>query len=236
MKLSDLFSQLTYGELANLKVGGKEEGGIYPTYSDEVISYIYQGLTDLHTRFPLKQSELILQLLEEVTIYPLTSAHAYSNTDSQEYYKYIDDEGQYPFMDDIITIERVFNELGQELMFNEEDDNCTVFSPQYNVLQVTNPEDTNAMSVMYKANHTPISLDGNIKPSSIEIQIPSVLIIPLCNYVAAMAHNAVGTTEGLNVGFSKMQQYEAACIQADMRGVVNKTVHNNNRLNNNGWV
>lgn len=236
MQLSELFSYLTYGELANLKVGGKDEGGIHPTYSNEVISYINQGLTDLHTRFDLKTNECIVQLIEEVTRYHLTSAHAYSNMESEEPYKYIDDFGQYPFEDDIIRIEQVFNEIGQELIFNSEDPECTVFAPQYNVLQVTNPEDDNAISVVYKADHAPISLENHADPSSISIDIPSSLIDPLCMFVAAKAHNAVGTPESINSGFTKMQQYEATCLGIEIRGVINTNTYINNRLSSNGWV
>ena len=236
MKLSELFSYLTYGELASLQSGGKGQGGIHPEHSDEILTYIRQGLTDLHTRFPLKQGELVVQLLEEVTRYTLLSEHAYSNTESDSYYKYIDDDGMYPFQDDIIRIEQVFNEVGCELMMNEESCNCTIFTPMYNVLQVTDPEDTNALAVLYKADHKPIKLSPEDDPSKIEIDIPSSLINPLCFYVAALAHNAVGTTEGINTGFGKMQQYEAACIQADIRGIVNNATFDDTRLDQNGWV
>lgn len=235
MKLSELFNYLTYGELANLKIGGKDEGGIYPTYSKEVVSFITQGLTDLHTRFNLKQGECIIQLMEEVTRYRLSSEHALSNTDSTEYYKYIDDLGQYPFLDDIIRIDQVYNEVGQELMFNDEDPSCTVFTPQYNVLQVTNPEDTNAIGVLYKADHSPIVIkDAN--PATVDIDIPSSLINPLCLYVAALAHNAVGTPESINAGFAKLQQYEAACLGVDIRGTINGNNYQDNRYESNGWV
>lgn len=235
MKLSELFSYLTYGELANLKVGGKEEGGIYPTYSNEVSSFITQGLTELHTRFNLKQGECIVRLLEEVTRYELTSAHAMSNTDSNEYYKYIDDTGQYPFKDDIIRIDQVYNEIGQELMVNDDDPSCTIFLPQYNTLQVTNPNDDNAVGVIYKADHAPLDLKNNI-PSEITIDIPPSLINALCLYVSYLAHNAVGTPESIGSGLGKLQHYEATCIGIEIKGIINTNTFYTERFNRNGWV
>lgn len=236
MKLSELFSILTYGELASLKQGGKDDGGIHPMYSEEVLTYIRQGLTDLHTRFPLKQGELIIQLQEELTRYLLTSEHAYSNEESEAYYKYIDDLGMYPFEDDIISIEQVFNEIGEEMLLNEESPRCQHFTPQYNVLQVTNPENDNALAVLYRADHKPIELNADSDPSKIDIDIPSTLVNSLCLYVSAMAHNAIGTTEGLNTGLAKLQMYEASCIQADRHNIVNGPVFDSTRLVHNGWV
>lgn len=235
MKLSELFNYLTYGELANLKVGGKDEGCIHPTYSNEVVSYIKQGLTDLHTRFPLKQGECVVRLRDEVTMYHLTSDHAISNTESTEYYKYIDDVGQYPFEDDIIRIDRVYNEIGQELLVNSEHPDCTIFIPQYNTIQVINPLDENAIGVLYTADHNPIDLKKD-DPSKIDIDIPSTLVNALCLYVAYLAHSAVGTQEALATGFSKLQQYEATCMQAEFKNIVRKTEFINNRHRVNGWV
>lgn len=236
MKLSELFNHLTYGELANLKIGGKDEGGIHPTYSKEVLTYIQQGLTDLHTRFNLKQGECIIQLNEAVSMYTLSSAHAYSNTESTEYFKYIDDLGMYPFLDDIIRVNSVYDECGHELELNTDCPSCTVYTPQYNVLQVTNPESTNAIGVIYKADHKPIILGAKTNPATIEIEIPSTMINLLCLYVAYAAHNSVGTQEGIATGFTKYQQYEAACLNVEHRGIINSNYYINNRIRRNGWV
>ena len=56
MRLDKLFNILTHGELASLKVGGKNEGGIYPKHADEVGDYVRLGLTMLHSRFMLRHN------------------------------------------------------------------------------------------------------------------------------------------------------------------------------------
>lgn len=239
MKLSDLFKHLRYGELNNLTIGGKMEGAIHPTYTEQVVSLITQGLTDLHTRFDLKRNELILVLHEEVARYTLTSAHALSNDSSTEYYKYIDDLGTYPYEDDLIRIERVYDELGRELVMNITTPNgCTIASPQFNVLQVINPQDENALSIVYKADHRPIQklLNDGLTPEQIEVELPSSLVQPLCLYVAYLAHASVGTPESVQKSIGKFQQYQLACQNIDTFGTLNQDNFDNLAFYQNGWT
>ncbi|AGH57626.1 virion structural protein [Pseudoalteromonas phage pYD6-A] len=235
MKLSEFFSLLTYGELANLKVGGKDCGGIYPKYADEVTSYIRQGLTDLHSRFALKHSEVIVQQFEHITLYPLRSDYAVSNTSSTEPYKWISDTIERPFQDDIILIESVIDEGGNEIKLNTENDILSVYSPQPDVLQIVSPKNENAVAVMYKANHTKIDLSTDV-PSNIEIEIPPQLVRPLALYVSSLAHTSVGSIEGFQTGASKMIEYETACIQIDLLGLIHKEDWVNENIWRNGWV
>ncbi len=235
MKLSEFFSLLTYGELANLKAGGKDVGGIYPKYSDEVMSFVRQGLTDLHARFALKHNEVIVQQYEHITLYPLRYDYAQSNITSQEQYKWIADTPERPFGEDIMLIEEIYDEGGNELEINTENDSCSIFTPQPDVLQIIRPADTNAIAVLYKANHDRIDLTANV-PSDITIEIPAQLVRPLALYVSSLAHNAVGSPEGLQTGFAKMQEYEAACIQIQLNGLIHKEEWINKNIGRNGWV
>ena len=236
MKLSEVFKGLTYGELSNIRCGGKKEGGIYPTYTDEVLYYVNQALVQLHTRFELKKNEVIIQLHEEVSLYRLTSAHAYSNEASNEYYKYIDDLGQYPFTDDIIKVDRVYNELGNELIINNNTAECTIYTPEYNLLHVTNAEDTNALSLVYSARHDELELDIGETPDDIEVHIQPSLLHPLGLYVAYLAYNSLGGNENVGIALGKLQQFEAYCLQIETLGTLNKDNHTNNRLLKKGWV
>lgn len=234
MKLSEFFSLLTYGELANLKVGGKEDGGIYPTHSDEVVSFIRQGLTDLHSRFALKHNEVIIQQFAHITLYPIRSEYAVSSLGVEPYRWVIDTESN-PFQEDIILIESIIDEGGNEVALNDDHDKCSYFTPQPDVIQIPEPMEDNAIAVMYKANHAKIDLTVDV-PSNIDIEVPTQLVRPLALYVAALAHNTVGSPEGSQVGANKMMEYEAACIQIEIQGLVHKERWTNNNIGRNGWV
>ena len=235
MKLLEFFNFLTYGELANLKVGGKEDGGIYPQYSDEVMTYIRQGLTDLHSRFALKHNEVIIQQYEHVTLYPIRYDYAQSNLTSVEPYKWVVDTPERPFQEDIILIEEAFNEDGSCLAINKDNDLCGLFTPQPDVLQIIMPEEENAIALTYKANHAKMDLSVDV-PSNIELEIPAQLVRPLALFVASLAHNSVGSPEGVNTGFAKMQEYEAACMQVDLLGTIHRESWINTNIWRNGWV
>lgn len=235
MRLSEFFDFLTYGELSNLKVGGKDVGGIYPQHSEEVASYVKQGLTDLHTRFQLRFNEVILDQYDHITMYHLTRNYAQSNSDSTETYKYISDSVDNPFTEDIISIEEIFDEDGVELYINNEVQQASVFTPQFNILQIPEPVTENSVSILYKANHKEIDLNIK-KPSEIDLNIPPSLIRPLALYVASLAHAAVGSPEGSQIALSKMQEYTAAVIDVQLLGIVPRKQWTNDKIWRNGWV
>lgn len=235
MKLLEFFKLLTYGELNNLKVGGKDTGGIYPKTSDEVMTYITQGLTDLHSRFALKHKEVVLDQFDHIALYPLKYQYAQSNTTSLEPFKWIADTEDRPFEEDIILLEEAFNEVGDEIGINDENDPCSIYTTQYNVVQIPYPVTGNSIALLYKANHTHIDITTT-HPKDIELELPSQLIRPLSLYVASMAHTSVGSPEGIQLGFTKMQEYEAACLQIEQQGTIHKERWTNNRIGGYGWV
>lgn len=235
MKLSEFFSMLTYGELSNLKVGGKDVGGIYPKTSDEVVSYIRQGLTDLHTRFTLKHNEVVVQQYDHITFYPLRYEFAQTNLLSPEPYKWISDSEGKPFQEDILLITEIFDEEGNEVPLNNDFEEDSIYTPQSDVLQITQPVAENAIAVLYKANHNKIDLSVR-QPKDITLEIPAQLIRPLALYVSSLAHTAVGSPEGMQTGFTKMQEYEAACLQIEVFGLVRKESWTQNNTWRNGWV
>jgi hypothetical protein len=234
MKLSEFYSYLTYGELANLKVGGKDVGGIYPQHADEVTSYIQQGLTDIHTRFQLKYNEVIIDLDESITMYRLTRDYAQTNTGSTQSIKYISDSVDNPFTEDVLSIEEVYDELGNELYRNNETKEASVFTPQYNILQVPEPSDETSLSIVYKADHDKLDTSST-DPENLEINVPTIFIRPLALYVGSLAQSAVGTPEANQIAFSKMQEYTALIVDITLNGVIPRKEWTNERVRINGW-
>lgn len=235
MKLSEIFTYLTYGELANLKVGGKEDGGIYPRYSDEVVSFIAQGLSALHSRFDLKQSEVVIQQFEEITQYILRPEYSEQNETSTQPKRWIMDAAGSPFTGDIIRITDVFDEVGKPIPLNDSNRLDSAFTPSHDVLCIPMPQAENANSVLYIADHERIDLSLK-EPKDIDISIPAPLVRALVLYVSSLAHTAVGSPEGMQTGFSKMQEYEATCIGLELQGLIARGEYCMDKIRGKGWV
>lgn len=236
MKLSDIFSALTHGELSQLAVGGKKDGGIYPYHSDEICSYINLGLNDLFSRFPLRYEEAVIQQKEGVTLYHLRKEYALSNTESTEPHKYIIDSPFMPFNDNVIKIERVMFEDGVDIELNTHGDTNAVYTPSFDTIQSMYGDDDCALSVVYRAGHPKVFTSDTVKPEDIEVELPPSFLRPLLLYVANRAYTALGTQEALTDAASWYQQYEAALLELENNNVISGEHYLNYKLWSNGWV
>lgn len=235
LKLADIFNELSYGELAHHFIGGKPTDGIAAENWPEIISHVNHGLTALHSRFPLKYCEVIIQQYENIQTYYLRSKYAVSNTHSTSPIRYIMDSEFEPFTDNVIQIDSVYSEYGEKRSLNDDSDIYTVYTPQYDaIVKPYNCKD-NAMSVIYRANHDRIIFDGVTPAEDIEVDIPIILLEPLLFYVCARILNGMGgaNTQEANLFINK---YEMACLQITNLGLINKESLSNHKLENNGWV
>jgi len=234
MLLSDLFDQLTYGELSQLFLGGVDEAGIAKKDYPKVLAHIRLGLTALYTRFPLRQEEVILRQYEQIQLYHLERRFAATNTESTEQYKYIHDTEFEPFFGNVLKIDRVFNEGGEELFLNDSSEYWSVHTPAHNSLLIPYPHLENNLSIIYRADHVSIEIE-NLEPTETEIVIPPSLISALCYFVGSRAYTTMNG-EHLQDGNNYMQRYEQSCLQQEQYGTMNKDETTQTKLEINGWV
>lgn len=229
MTLQDLITTLTNGELVQIRID--IDAGDQP----QLIRYISMGLTELYTRFPLKDGEVTLQEYDDITLYTLSSEFAISNTDSTADPKYIVDEGT-PFTDDIIRVDSVFNEIGIPLPLNDYSSTDSLFMAGYNVIQVPNPVSTNSISIIYRANHP--TLDPNVAdPSTVNIELPDSLLTALIFYVGFRYHSFDMTQDAQAVSMAYYQKYTAELQMLEKLNVLNDTDTDTNiKLQLGGWV
>lgn len=234
MYLSEFFDQLTYGELAGLAIGGIDSGGIQPANYPRIINNINSGLIELYTLFPLKASEIFIQLYEHISLYVLHSDYAETNVASTKPYKYILDSTDFPFTNDLLVIDNVFSESGDEYPLNESDEDFSVFTPSYNTLQVPFSADENTISVVYRAAPILLPTTG-VTPTTIDVPIPYSLLSCLVAYVLHKIHSSIGSGEGNQAGIYYNKYKELVAI-ARNEGMLNTDTNLNRRLNNAGWV
>jgi len=221
MKLIEIFTQLTYGELSQVSIGGLQNGEITEKNYDAVLSHINLGLTALFKRFPLKQERITVALQSGRGTYALTTAYAVSNTKSLEPVKYILDSAA-PFNGALLKVEQVFSDTGKEFGLNDAGDSFAIMTPSANVLRVPMsvvgrssevPINllTSTLEVVYRANHPIIAQTGSFSPETYEVDLPYSHLEALLLYVASRVHNPIGLVNEFNAGNNYSAKYELAC-------------------------
>ena len=124
MKLSEVFYQLSVGELSQIKLGGDGSGVIPVDAYPKLIASINLGLIALYKRFMLKEGELTLALQPGQSVYALNSKYGVSSSSTASP-KYILDSG-FPFKNDIIKVESVTRNINHPA-FQE----YTIYMPSY---------------------------------------------------------------------------------------------------------
>jgi hypothetical protein len=237
MILSEIFELLEYGELANLSLSGGIEDvkGIrvqdYPT----LISHINLALSDLHTKFNLKEREVVVQEYAAITHYELDSKYAVSNTDSIEPIKYILDSATSVFNDDVLRINAAFNEIGEELPINDEYLANSIFLNGYRTIQIPFPVDTNTIFITYRANHP--KLNVKVPDLNQNVELPAYCIEALLSYVASRVHSQRTSPEAQGTAVNLMAKYNLICDQIELRNLLHNSPDNTNfKLGVNQWV
>lgn len=240
IKLSDVFTQLTYGELSQVSIGGGEAGQIDESNYEQVIAHINLGLTALYKRFPLKEERLTIVVDPNRITYPINSSFAISNTTSLEVQKFIDDM-IIPFKDDVLKIERVYNSDGIEFSLNDDGNSDSVFTPSSTVLRIPPTVNrellTSTLELVYRANHPMIKVgDGPFNPGNTNLELPITHLEPLLLYVASRFHGPVGMVNEFNMSNNYAAKYEAACQEIELRNLRVDQGSQYNRLQDNGWI
>jgi hypothetical protein len=239
MMLLDLFKDLTYGELSQLKVGnlipGEHESEVDPTRYAQVLTWVNLGLTAIYTRFLLSRKEIVIQQYEAIPTYILLSDFAISNVASSEDPKYIVDTALDPFQDDVLHIEEVYDEEDEKLFLNDVTEETSLFTPDYRSIKVPDPDDAVTMTVHYRAAHPLIEYVYGMDPSIIEIMLPIALHEAFLNYIGSRAYAALGGDQGVE-GNDYYQKFENSCNNIERFGLEIQPEPGSWRFDARGWV
>lgn len=211
MLLYEFFQYLSQGELSQYAIGTENSGRIAEKDYEKVITHLNMGLTNLHSRLPLKQAQVIIRLSSNQTTYTLP-------------------------VENVLKIEEVYTEDGTAQVINNPANPDSYYTPSYNKLQVPNPTDGAVIAVLYRANHPRIPVARGIDPKSIELDLTDVLVEPLLAYVMSRVMQSRGTAESINEANAMMQRYEFLLQQFQQSGSVSVDMPTNMKLRDNGWV
>lgn len=220
MKLSEIFSHLSHGELSQIALGGQSFGETPEKNYGMLVSSINLGLTALHKRFFLKEGEVEFELSTEGTVYDLQR-------------------------DDIHKIEKVFTAEGYEVGLNNPADPYSFYTPTLSTLRIPDlylsnflalPDNlkTAAFRVVYRANHPII---GEVDDASTcDIALPYSHLEALLYFVASRIHNPIGMVNEFNAGNNWASKYEMECARLEGQGNYIDMSSDNTKLAQKGFV
>lgn len=213
MLLEDIYNDLANGELRSH--AWAINGAIAEEHKPKIVSSINVCLTDLYTRFPLLTKQLTVILREGVTEYPLTKEYAMSSENKVGIIKHIYDTPKSPFIGDVLRIEGVYDEIGDEYLLNSMQGCKVALTPAPDVLEIPNPVDTNALFVTYRTK------PEKVTTLSVDIPVPEQFRPAVLAYVAYRAYSGSSDTNQSNLAMVNYQKYELLCAQYLQYNMVN---------------
>jgi len=203
MKLTDLYDQLSFGELRLLFLSGNSidtpAAGISAEQYPQLLPSIELGLMEIYKRFFLNEGNATVPLVDGTTTYVLA-----------------------PTDDDLFKIERVYGvwaEEEYEIPMNEQNNPRAIRNTSMDTLVLpTDTElapwllETTELRVVYRANHPKIDRTTALaNPETYELHMPKQYMDPLCLYIASRVHTPLGAAPGsLHEGNNYFQRFLAS--------------------------
>ena len=232
MKLEDLFSRLSYGELSNLSIGNEGRGSIREEAIPKVTAHVNDGLLRIYSRFILSTKQLLIETVDHITNYHLIPKFAES-TGSDARYPYIKDLPDEPFTGDLIRVLEVYDQLGNKLPLNDTGDPRSLFTPAPQILQVPNPAPGRGLALEYQARHITLENDDLEQ----EILIPFVLEGALQSFVAYKIFSHMNGQDNQVKSQEHLNTYDGICVDVEARDLVNATfATTHHKLEERGFV
>lgn len=229
--LNYLCEQLAHDELSTLAIAGQYNGLLDEKREAQIVSLANSGLLDLYSTFVLKENEVIIQIAEARTVYPLHVAH--SSVNGTDAHRFIQDSPDFPFIGDVLRVTGAVTEHGCQLPLNDPGAPGSIFTPSPAVVQVPCDCGYDALGITYQASHpklTPQDMDA-------EIQLPPVLWPALRSWIAYRVFSAIGTEAAKMTAaehFAAFQRVVDMVKEQDL--VSNSQSVSTHKFQNNGWV
>lgn len=231
MKLEDLYRNLSYGVLSNLTLANDGNGTIRERDIGKITLALNESLLRIYSRFNLREKTILIAMQEGLVTYHLTRKYALSAALDPK--PFIIDLAEDPFEEDVLKILAVYDSLGYQLPLNDNEAPWSLFTPQATVLQVPNPIEVMALSVMYQAKHPILYAD---KPDT-PIMLPSVLEGALYSHVAYQIFDSMGTLESTARAQNHLANYENICGELMATDAVQTSISTTNvRFEKRGWI
>lgn len=232
MTLEEIFAGLSYGVLNNLAISGEGSGAIPFQFEPKVIHHLNQSLIAIYGRFPLHEKEVQIRAYDNKALYPLKKIYADSDATVVPQ-KFISDTVDEPFLEDVLKIMTIYDEDGELVPFNQDDEDCKVYTPTTSTIQLVEPVAGNSYFIIYHALHKKLVV-GDLTQ---EVEVPEVLVPALYSHVGYQVFSAMGGQDNAAKAAEHLSTYESACIEITEKDLVSSSVENaSTKLSNRGFV
>ena len=224
MKVSELFYDLSVGEVSNLAMSDEGSGKIRTKDQGKLVVYLNDALTALHKRFVLRTAEVLIEPVDHITTYHLKKQFSLSSK-SNEKVRYIIDTELSPFEGNVIRVLEVWDARGLQLPLNDPGKFSSVFTPYPDVLQVPEPINRNALSVIYQAGPRKIEYLGLSEAEVLDqdFTIPDFLLNALKNQIAYKIYTHMNGQEHVAKAQEYLTIYESECVEIENSDLVSQT-------------
>lgn len=235
MLLKDILNDLINNELGNLPIG-KPEWSTGKFNYKVLIQCISLGYQELHKRFSLKKENIIIQPIEGLNEYVLSSEHAITNSASTQP-KYIIDTIGRPFKNNVAKIDTIFDSLGEEVTFNTTSLNDEFYVTDYRTLFIKNPKNDASFRLVCRVIPEPIKLATEMELDTYDIDLPYSFLEALLCYAAGRVYINRGAENATNNESSIFfARFEQACANIVQLGLNTTEIASNRRLELRGFV
>ena len=234
MLLEDLYQRLSYGELSNLSLSSDGNGSILEGSQPRIVLYADEALVRLYTTFILKTKSVILTPWDHITYYHLKKRFAFSQrSTSNEDFLYIQDLDDEPFVEDVVKVLEVFDEMGNAVPLNDTEQPLSVFTPQAMMLQVPTARKGQVLTLLYQASHPKLDVCN----SHSIIELPEVLHGALTAFIAHKVYSHMNTAESSAKAQEHMSTFMGICADViDKDLVATSILRSNSRFHKRGWI
>ena len=203
MTIRELLKFLSVSELSNLSVTrNPAEYGINENFEEAIVNFCFEGLNKLYSNYYLKEDSIYLEVIDGKTRYEITKDHLMNGSLEADYDHYLWKPQDKPFNNDILRIIRIIDSTGKILPLNNPEKFNSVFTPQYNSIDIQNLTEEHELEIIYAAKHPPLSLEENTV-----IELPASLIPALRAYVAYLVHMNMNTETAVQNAQKYLNQY-----------------------------
>ncbi len=232
MIVQDILDELKNGEFSLENFGENAEAGFSEYNYDKLISYINSALLEIHTKYPLRIREVLLEQQETITMYKLRSDYCKSNLNSTQPIKYLDDTAD-PFDDTLLKVDEVYNESGVELPINNMNESASVFTPNLGTLQIPYPVKGAKYSVIYRSAHPRLVNDSTVLTQRIELPLSFLRSIIL--FIVYKHKLSLNTQQATQDAVMFLGMFNESLRSLDDVGLITSNDLFNNKLELRGW-
>ena len=207
------------GQVISMAKGGELKSVAIKYDSNDIVEFINLAMIELYKRFPLKTSEWLIELQDNVTEYQVPD---------DKHFMYISSAYQELSQDD--------NGIDNRLGINDEDDPLAINMVSWDTVQIPVSVTGAYVSIIYVEAPPMIIWDEAGTYLEQKLDLPPQLLEALLHYVGYRAHGSI-TADIKTESNTYYQRFEASCNRARQLGLVTReSLKSHHKFNHRGYA